>query len=42
MFNPNYFTMIPTEYLTQMLATATSADRYDIENELCRRAAQNG
>ena len=41
MFNPNYFTLIPTEYLAQMLRRA-GVERYDIENELCRRAAQNG
>ena len=37
MFNFNPLTMIPTLYLQAMLATATSAERYDIENELFRR-----
>jgi hypothetical protein len=37
MFNFNALTMIPTEYLQQMLITATKADCYDIENELFRR-----
>jgi len=37
MFNFNPLTMIPIDYLTHMLSTATSVDRYDIENELFRR-----
>ena len=37
MFNFNPLTMIPTDYLTHLLSTATKADRYDIENELFRR-----
>jgi hypothetical protein len=41
MFNSNPFTLIPTDYLVKLLDTADH-DRYDIENELCRRTAQNG
>ena len=37
MFNFNVLTLIPTEYLMQILTTASSMDRYDIENELFRR-----
>lgn len=37
MFNPNPLTLIPTEYLIQLLNTAPKLDRYDIENELHRR-----